>query len=120
MHSNFVKIKSVNGWLRINRRQNVQTVFFREEAGEIPQKNRPVKLTRICVGPHPLTISLTGRLRYGQVSLELTRRRMSASPCWPSQAHPSGLQSETEQGQKKKKGGGDTVEEIGGFKVSLI
>lgn len=47
-------------------------------------------LTRICVGPHPLTISQTGRLRYGRASQELTGRRMSASPCWPSPAHPKG------------------------------
>lgn len=45
--------------------------------------------TRICVEPHPSTISQTGRLRYGRVSPELTGRRMSAFPCWPWQAHPS-------------------------------
>lgn len=45
--------------------------------------------TRICVEPHPLTISQTGRLRYGRVSPALTGRRMSAFPCWPWQAHPS-------------------------------
>lgn len=52
--------------------------------------------TRICVEPHPLTISQTGRLRYGRVSPELTGHRMSAFPCWPWQAHPS------ERSERKK------------------
>lgn len=52
--------------------------------------------TRICVEPHPLTISQTGRLRYGRVSPALTGHRMSAFPCWPWQAHPS------ERSERKK------------------
>lgn len=55
-------------------------------------------LTHICVGPHPLTVSQTGMLRYGQVSLELTGRRMSASPCWLSLTHPRSVtEGETRQ-----------------------
>lgn len=60
-------------------------------------------LTRICVEPHPSTISQTGRLRYGRASLELTGRRMSASPCWPSPAHPRWMRERESGGGWLKK-----------------
>lgn len=60
-----------------------------------------VLLTRICVGPRPSTVSRTGKLRYGRASLELTGRRMSASPCWLSLAHPKRV-TEGEDEKKEK------------------
>lgn len=58
-------------------------------------------LTRIGVGPRPSTASQTGRRRYGPASPEPTGRRMSASPCWPSPAHPRRVTQG--EGKKNKK-----------------